>query len=69
MTRPIWTSPYGELDGDLGVLPDLVLAAAAARPDRAALVDAGGGAVVAYSVLASRIDRVAAGLAAGGPAG
>ena len=66
MTRPIWTSPYGELDGDLGVLPDLVLAAAAARPDRAALVDAGGGAVVAYSVLASRIDRVAAGLAAGG---
>ncbi len=66
MTKPIWTSPYGALDGDLGVLPDLVLAAVAARPDRAALVDAAGGAVLPYAVLASRLDRVAAGLAAGG---
>ena len=66
MTKTIWSSPYGELDGDLGVLPDLVLAAAAARPDRTALVDAARGAVVPYAVLASRIDRVAAGLAADG---
>jgi acyl-CoA synthetase (AMP-forming)/AMP-acid ligase II len=66
VTKTIWSSPYGELDGDLGVLPDLVLAAAAARPDRTALVDAARGAVVPYAVLASRIDRVAAGLAADG---
>ena len=66
MTKTIWSSPYGELDGDLGVLPDLVLAAAAARPDRTALVDAARAAVVPYAVLASRIDRVAAGLAADG---
>jgi acyl-CoA synthetase (AMP-forming)/AMP-acid ligase II len=66
VTKPIWSSPYGQLDGDLGMLPDLVLAAAVARPDRAALVDAAGGAVVPYGVLASRIDRVAAGLAASG---
>jgi acyl-CoA synthetase (AMP-forming)/AMP-acid ligase II len=62
----MWSSPYEELDGDLGVLPDLVLAAAGTRPDRAALVDAASGAVVPYALLASRIDRVAAGLAAGG---
>ena len=62
----IWSSPYGELGGDLGALPDLVLAAAAARPDQAALIEADGGAVVPYGMLAARIDRVAAGLAAGG---
>jgi acyl-CoA synthetase (AMP-forming)/AMP-acid ligase II len=66
VTKPVWSSPYGELDCDLGVLPDLVQAAAAARPDLAALVDAAGGTVLPYAVLASRIDRVAAGLAAGG---
>ena len=66
MTTTIWSSPYGELDGDLGALPDLVLGTAAARPGQAALIEADGGAVVPYGVLASRIDRVAAGLAAGG---
>jgi acyl-CoA synthetase (AMP-forming)/AMP-acid ligase II len=59
----VWTSPYEPVDTS-GTLLDLIAAASyGARP---ALVDGPSGASVSYAALASRIDRVAAGLAARG---
>lgn len=58
-----WTSGYGDLpDGD-AVLHEMVAERAAKAGDRPALIDGPTGEVVTYETLASRADRVAAGLA------
>jgi acyl-CoA synthetase (AMP-forming)/AMP-acid ligase II len=62
----VWTSPYEPIDLDVATLPDLVREAAASSPMRPALIDAASGRALSYRTLAARIERVAAGLAAGG---
>jgi acyl-CoA synthetase (AMP-forming)/AMP-acid ligase II len=59
----IYTSPYPPLDAEFATLPQLVRLAAEAAPDHPALLDAAGLAPVSYQMLASQIDRAAAGLA------
>jgi acyl-CoA synthetase (AMP-forming)/AMP-acid ligase II len=58
-----WTSGYRDLrDGD-AVLHEMVTERAAEAGDRPALIDGPTGEVVTYGTLASRAERVAAGLA------
>ena len=61
-----WTSPYPPVEVGGTTLPRMVLEAAARADDRPALVDGATGTVVAYRLLAERIQGVAAGLAARG---
>ena len=60
----IYQSPYPPLDIPAVPLAEFVLARAAARGDRPALVDAVTGRAISYAALPAMVDRVAAGLAA-----
>jgi acyl-CoA synthetase (AMP-forming)/AMP-acid ligase II len=60
----IWTSPYEPVEVGGATLPALVAAQGRSSPERPALIDGGSGLVVSYAGLASRIEGVAAGLAA-----
>jgi acyl-CoA synthetase (AMP-forming)/AMP-acid ligase II len=62
----MWASSYQPLEAESATLPDLVCQAAARLPKQAALIDARSGHAVSYATLATRIERVAAGLAARG---
>ena len=62
----MWTSPYAPVEVGGTTLHEMVLEAAARFGDRPALVDGPTGQEVSYDLLASRIERVAAGLAARG---
>jgi acyl-CoA synthetase (AMP-forming)/AMP-acid ligase II len=59
-------SPHPDVEVPDVALTDFVLAGAAARAARPAIVDAVSGAVLTYAELAERVDRCAAGLAARG---
>jgi acyl-CoA synthetase (AMP-forming)/AMP-acid ligase II len=59
----IYASPHPPIDAQFAALPELVHRAADCMPEQPALIDAATGAAVSYAALASRIDRVAAGLA------
>ena len=59
----IYASPQPPIDAQFAALPELVHRAADFMAGLPALIDAATGAAVSYEVLASRIDRVAAGLA------
>ena len=61
-----WKSPYAALETTDTSLEVLVREAAAAAPDRPALVHGPSGQVVSYGLLAARIDRLAAALAGRG---
>ncbi len=62
----MWTSSHGPVEVPGTTLHELVLAAARRFPDRPALIDGETGLTVPYGLLASRIEGVAAGLAARG---
>src|SRR5215475_4632069 len=59
----IYTSPYPPIDAEFAALPLLVSRAAGVMPEQPALIDAPSGAGITYATLATRIGRVAAGLA------
>ena len=59
-------SVHPPIDPDAATLPELVLSAARRAPEQAALVDGPSGQVITYGTLVSRIQRVAATLAARG---
>jgi non-ribosomal peptide synthetase component E (peptide arylation enzyme) len=62
----MWTSPYESVEVGGTTLHEMVLEATARFGDRPALVDGPSGTTVGYRVLAERVRRVAAGLAARG---
>lgn len=61
-----WTSPYGEVEVGGTMLHRMVVETVGGVGDRPALVDGTTGRVVSYATLASRVERVAAGLAGRG---
>ncbi len=61
-------SPYADVHLADATVPDFVLAGAAARSDRPAIIDGGTGRVLTYAGLAASVRRAAAGLAARGVA-
>src|SRR5437868_10991132 len=60
----IYTSPYRAAEAGFATVPGLIREAARRAPEQPALIDAASGAAVSYATLASRISRIAAGLAA-----
>ena len=64
----MYLSPYPPLDIPATPLAEFVLAGAAARGQRPALIDAVTGRSISYAALPERVDRAAAGLAALGVA-